>query len=631
VKRAVALFAFTIALSCSSPAHAAISDQGPYQSATTGYVDPTIATFNGSKPLVSCSSSCAAALINQNTDALQAAVNLACASPHPLLRVPPGVYPLFRGGVSHNLIYGVRLDGCSGLVLWAPGAVFRMSGNCGLGDYFMFQLINGAHGVRVLPGATFSGKDAVNCSEHTHIFQFGDTLSVVDDVQFLGARFIEPVNPGDCINFLGGYESTHLIQRVVVAGSSLDCHRAGVTFQHGTTEIDLVGNWFEGTTYSDQLIDHEPTSGGGNDNENLVANLLNPTSGTHGSQVFSNSGAGAAFASQNAYAYNIFVGAVGGGNVRRDWWIGNRIAADADVSSSTLIMSRRADDTWVLDNWLERGPLSNAGPMVDYQQNNGYAPTSAVVRGNRILQGAPWAGGSPNTGIFADGITNIWIIDNDVTYHNALADSGNNGFFGVQVTSHQQAVSGWIVGNRFAKGLQADGVTPAGRMRGGIEFADNTTMPHIGHWTARDNVVDGSLSLYFLNQINLDEGVPIVSGGVILNGGTESLSTWQYRTESTSQSESVASGAVSPSKLGTVMPIGSAGTTHTLADGTRDGAWKYLKWSTMSGDDTLTPAHFGDGTSLSTSTANTWAVLAWDDAAQKWWLVSKSAGVTVNP
>jgi hypothetical protein len=624
-----------LALASCPPASAAISDQGPYQSATTGYVDPTVATFNGNKPLVACSGSCSAALINQNTDALQAAVNLGCAAPHPVVRIPPNVYPWFRGGTLHNQVYGVQLAGCTYLVIEAPGAELRMTGNCGQGDFYGFRFTAGTAHVRILPGLIMSGRDLTNCSEHTHGILLGDSLSDVDDVAITGMTTLESATwPGDAINLLGGYEPTHLIHRVFVGGNSFDNRRTGVSYQHGTNEVTVYGNWFVGTHFSDQLLDHEPTSPGGNRNETTMGNFFAPPNADISTAVITMSGSGPATGDQSAYAYNVILGGMQGSNVLRQWVHGNVIAIDHSISANTISLQRNVQDIWITDNDMQTDVDVSSGSVIDLLQGVGHVPIGIVIRGNRIKQYASWIPSVGNTAINADGVADLWVDENDVTYHGSAADSGLSGFIGIGFTSHVQAASGWVLSNRFAKGLQIDGVTPAGRPLVAINANSSvSTYPHDGHLVARGNVVDGFKEDYLLQQTTLDDGPPIVSETRRLNGTIENLSSPKYRIESTGGIETKASGAISPSSAVTTLLSATTNTTHTMAPGV-DGGIKRLKWIAGGGSDTVTITNFGDGTSLSVTSGQAaggaHAELAWDAAAGKWWVIT-TTNVTVNP
>lgn len=710
-----------------------LSGQGPRSAPTTGYIDPTVTGFNGGHPLVTCSSGCSAATINQNTDALQKAVDLANVAPHPWIHIPPGEYPVMRGGATHNLRYGVLISGYSDIVVDGAGAIIRATGNCGQGDYFTFQIDSGSHNLRFLPGLVLSQRDLTNCSEHTHDFEVGFGTNV-DDIQWRGVVFTEQV-AGDCIEMTGGVDNQHLVSRLTVVGDVFDCHRSGLGYQHGTTMVNAVANWF-GPTITDQAIDHEPTSPGGNNYEFTLANVLFRSGNTN--IYLTQSGNGNAPTDENVVGYNIILGTVNALNLTRTWFVGNSILVDTDTQSdSDIELFKRATDMWVLDNFATRGAVyAPAGPIFSDTDNNGYAPNGLWLRGNRFLQygggeivltcvakasmvdtdwiaifdgtttvnyefdvaGDGCTGGRTcvnisgdttaadvcthlrtavvatqatvavadnsgsvvltggtganaltatrhigNAGFLStpigvgsgaqlDGVSNFYVSDNTFSYHGITPDGNSSGYIGVLARSQLQDVSGTITGNRVLRRLQADNVTQAGRAFVGYD-ASADTYPHLGHITLRDNFVDGARDELILTETALDEGQPVISGNVMINTSVENLPA-SWRTESTLDAETVASGALSPSKRTSYLAPASNGTTHSLADGAADGLIKHLKWVASGGDDTVTPAHFGDGTSISVSVgqaaAGARADLVWDATGGVWRLLG-SSNITVNP
>lgn len=717
------------------------SAQTPRQSPTAGYVDPTVASFNSSKPMRACTVSCSASLINQNTDALQKAFDLANGAGHPWIKIPPGEYPVFRGGASHNQHYGALLAGYSGIVVDSPGAVIRISGDCTVGgDLFEIQLTGGTSNVRFLPGITFSGRDAVNCSEHTHLFQLGNAADVVDNIVFDGVHFVEPTNPGDCINLIGGYDAQHLIQRVAVYGSDFDCHRAAITYQHGTAEVQVVGNTFQGAGYTDQVEDHEPTSPGGNIDENHALNVYRPTAVTHRSATITTSGSGATQAARAVYAWNQIYGEIVGLNVRQSWFLGNNQTTTTGDGGINLSLFRRADDTWVVGNTSTKAGNTVSGPLVRLSSNNGYDPKNAWVRDNTweatagssglvtcvtkaLLADSDYltvndGGGAQlyeldkagdgctpgrncvslttavtsvdvcaaigsaihvdqpsltsltttndsgtglaevfggtgtmtmtenvanagftvrvnavGSGLELDGVADAWVTGNVTHYRAVSADFGSNGWCGVMAFgAGTTAPSGWVQNNTSLRGLLLDGVTPAGRPLCGVLWS-SSTYAHVGHVSIRDNLTDGAQRTFTMAQATLDDGPPVISGNRSFNVGSEQL-PGSYLLESTGAADAVASGALSPSTRYSRLAATSAGTNHSLAEGVSDGQLKLLRWYTGAGDDTLTIAHFGDGSTITVSSdqiaAGARASLAWDAAGGKWWLLD-SANITVNP
>ena len=100
---------------------------GPVATTFPGYTDPTSTTYAGG--MAPCSASCSSALAQQNTAALQAAVNAAVPGSAPLaeVRIPAGQYPM---ACVAGQAYAVDLSGRSNLVIDGSGgsAILRFSG-----------------------------------------------------------------------------------------------------------------------------------------------------------------------------------------------------------------------------------------------------------------------------------------------------------------------------------------------------------------------------------------------------------------------------------------------------------------------------------------------------------------------
>lgn len=77
-------------------------------------------------------------------------------------------------------------------------------------------------------------------------------------------------------------------------------------------------------------------------------------------------------------------------------------------------------------------------------------------------------------------------------------------------------------------------------------------------------------------------------------------------------------GAINVTSYRTNWTTGAA-QAGTLADGTRIGQLKKIQLIVDGGDGTLTPANFGDGTTITFADAGDFAVLRWDGA--EWWVV----------
>lgn len=176
----------------------------------------------------------------------------------------------------------------------------------------------------------------------------------------------------------------------------------------------------------------------------------------------------------------------------------------------------------------------------------------------------------------------------------------------------------------------------SGRMLTGIQVAVGSGST-INRMTIRDNVVDGAASAYFIDGSGTSafpEGFPIISGTFRLNGTAElagGIAT--YRTESTSDAETLTSGALSVSKH--IAFLSTSGTVnYTLADGLSDGFTKCvrIKAATSSPIGVLTPAHMADGTSHTLSWTSTGGsfCLVWDATSSTYRVTGPLTNVTLN-
>ncbi len=595
---------------CARVDAASITGQGPYkQTATTGYIDPTVATFNINRPLVSCASACSTALVNQNTDALIAAVALAAGTAHPWIHLPPGEYPMARGGTLHNQRYGILMSGITDIVFQGYGATIRGQAALGGSDFYMFQMMGNTKRVRFI-GITFSQRDLTAASEQTHMVQLGDGNTAVEDVQIVNCTFIEGIG-GDAIRLLGGSDNTHLIKRVTITGNAIDGKRSGIGFQHGTNMINIVGNWF-GTNTTDNMIDHEPSSIGGTKNLNAIGNVLARTTGS-GAQIATLSGYDQfdSMTEDTVFADNLVAnGSMNAININRTWVIGNRIHADNGSGSFAIDFFRKVETTWIEDNWIKQtSPFGLAARCIRFASNAGFNPHGAWITGNRLENWHPL--NSADIGA----ATGAWVVGNNLSYHNATGDSGSGtGYNGISMGA------GWAAENTISRGYLADGVTLAGRMLAGIIVNSGT------YTFVRDNVVNGAR-----NTIDRPSSTPfpaqtLIAGNRGLNVSTEKLPP-SYTTH-WSQAETVASGALSPSRrISNITTVGVQG--YSIGACPQDGAVHSFKvhTATSSPVGTLTPSSFGDGTSISWIGPARFNLVC--DAGTHRLL--DSSGITVNP
>lgn len=179
------------------------------------------------------------------------------------------------------------------------------------------------------------------------------------------------------------------------------------------------------------------------------------------------------------------------------------------------------------------------------------------------------------------------------------------------------------------------GALQAGRPLAGIEVLKGASTT-VGRLTLRDNWVSGARDSFYLDADGAaawPEGYPIISGNQSISVAAEfegGITT--YRTETTGDTETVASGALSPSRH--VAFLTTANTqAYTLPDGVVDGFQKCEKVKSTSGVPvgTLTPAHFADGVThtITWTVAGGYACEAWDATGGTWRLTG-SNNVTIN-
>lgn len=162
----------------------------------------------------------------------------------------------------------------------------------------------------------------------------------------------------------------------------------------------------------------------------------------------------------------------------------------------------------------------------------------------------------------------------------------------------------------------------------------------VNRLTVRDNWVNGARDVFYMDadgSAAYPEGYPLIAGNQstsITNEFEGGITTW--RTETTGNSEPITSGALSPAKA--ISFLTTTGTVaYTLADGTQSGFRKCVRITSSSGNGTLTPTHFADGSthtytwSTCNSTTNLCNLcLTWDDGSTTWRDAGHSSAVTLN-
>ena len=642
-------------------------------SATTGFIDPTVPTFNGSAPMrCTASTTPSSAFTEQNRLAFQAALNLA-GSTRQWIYMPPCQVDVLAGNAictttsgcgypvskKAGSTCGVDMSGLSNINLVGYGAVIRQAANPAGSAEFDLVCIRGTSHVKII-GMHWSQRDvAGSTSEQIHILEIGTGTLVADDVLIYHNKFIEPVpkgggnRGGDCIRILGTSEpSTNT--RINIIENTMFCRRSSLGIQRGFQYVNFVGNFTYGVT--DQDIDYEPSSEGKIHNLLANDNIFDRRGSPNATAVTFSGTSGTSLAVGTTIADNVFIeGSVtASGNVSQVWVRNNIISSGisrAD-SNSNVEAFRRAADVWITNNQIYRGAqaLVTASISVRHQIDNcagggpNCHPETIWINGNRIELHSLSTTGSTDAsaGIGIDSVRDVWANENIITYHGAGADSGLNGPVGINFQSTGDNVaSGWMIGNDIRSTVQDDGVTAAGRMLAGIVF-NSSTFP-VSFAYVRDNMVARTRMLLFSNAATpalLPNGPPLLSGNTVALIGSstgEVIGNGAFTSETAiGVDRLIGGGSLSPSTRTSVLTNTCASSSYTLPVCEVDGLIKRvnLVGAACASSDTMTISGFGDGSGLSwTLAANSAGSfrLACDASAGAWWLLDRTAGITVTP
>jgi hypothetical protein len=678
VKRAVRaglLAVAVVAWSSAASGDAPLSSTGVTRwSATTGFIDPTVPTFNGSAPMrCTASTSVSSAFTEQNRAALQVALNLA-SSTRQWIYLPPCqtdalagsavcstssgcAYPISKKAGS---ICGVDFTGLSNINIVGNGGMIRQYANpAGAAEFDMICVRGTAH-IKFI-GVEWSQRDVRSSdTEQIHLIAIGGGTPVADDVLIFHNRFLEPALPavspatnraGDCIRILGSsVPSTNT--RINIIENHMRCRRSSLGIQRGFQYVNFVGNNTFGVT--DQDVDFEPTSEGKIHNLLVTNNIFDRRGSPNSVAITLGGTSGTSLSVGTVVADNTIIeGSVtASGNASQIWVRNNFISSGISRADATanVEMFRRISDYWVTGNHIYRGPLAlaNDGVSVRHQINNcagggpNCHPESVWVDNNRIEIHSSDAAAISHNGVLIDSVRDAWVNDNTITYHGAAADVGLNGPVGINVQSTgDTASSGWFSENEIRRSVQEDGVTPAGRMLTGILINSSTFAEPFA--IVRDNLVSGARMILFANASNatlLPNGPPVMSGnfGFLTGSSTADVVGGGVVTNESfvGIDHAAAAGVVSVSTRSTILTSYCLPSVLTLPSCEIDGLIK--SFTLLSGGclvaDTLNIAGFGDGTSLTWTLAPAATAsfrLACDASESTWWLLDKTAGITVNP
>lgn len=638
--------ALLILLACSLSATAGpMSSQPEGFRRLTGYIDPTVSTYNGNKPMqCTASATPGAAYTEQNRATLQVAINSA-SSTHQWIMLPrcsvdtltslacPAddscAYPISRR-VGAGVLCGVDYTNLPNVVIIGYGAILRMSGNLGLGDSYLACLYT-TSGLKFI-GLTFSQRDVTNVSEQTHVFVIGKTTTNQDDIEWYRCRWIEGQG-GDALDTRGSGSNT----RMSVLYNTFDgVHRDAVDFSGAYYNWHVIGNTFHGT--GNQDLDNEPTVSAIFGNTVFAQNILDRTASSGSAASFTGkSGGGNTLVHGFVFAENqVIDGFLGLSLNCKEVWIVKNMIYGTRVNDSLIGMQRRAHDVWITDNYLSlEGVVAGDQQVIGIAQDFAGCAEGGVdclphdfwISRNRIRQF------SYADAVRLNAVRNVWGIGNDFTYHNAADDVGaTSGFAAFRISSDASTAlsvtSDWFAENRLKRDKQADGTTDAGRTQALVTAAMQFTST-LGHLTIRDNDVDGAAAFVrsSVTTSQMVEGTPVITGNHTRNVPSFMTSGMIWTTDSDPLVERVSgTTTLSPSMLATLAGDG----TYTQPDGLRSGQLRSLKVTSKTAGGTWTPTHFGDGTSVTWSTNGAHLLELWDADAGKWWLLDQG-GMTVVP
>lgn len=676
--RIVALIALCMMLGESRLVGAPMSTR-PVQVTTTGFIDPTVSTFNSSHPM-RCTADIApgSTFTEQNRATLLAAITLASStkkwiylprcltdsldSDAPCPSDDSCGYPISKStsqcGVDFSGLSDITIIGGYG------GSVLRMAGNLSSSsaDYFMLCLRQTSN-VKLL-GLTFSARDLTATggtpSEHTHMILIGDGNTKAADLVTIADSSFKEVptvgGGGDCIDSSGG--ATAINQRVNIINNLITgCHRDSVDFQRGYQHYNIVGNHFVADPGTNQMIDNETTSNGVVGQTYIAYNFFDGRAAATKAHM-SLSGYGEQYRLDGVNVNgNVMIEAYPGPTINnaRIWFTNNRIVMAEDPGGGAgtdpmVYFTRRSEDIWIAGNYFWRGPTGGSDKsMIEI----GSQPTNCISGGPTCKPSNVWV--MDNTmhqskravGATFGSTHDVWVTGNRYTYHGATDGSITLTTGLAQFAASDFHVSGWVYGNDVIRGLQADDDTLSGKLYAAVIMTEgNTSSKFIGHMTIAENLVDGgsasgTLNTFYNNSSSSaytdTEGRPVITnnqlidnGTTFMGGGRTAFVAEKHRVERFS-----ASGTMSPDVDFADVAGNCGAESFTLANGTYDGFLKHVKiHSACVSTGTLTPASFGDGSTIMWSTTipdpSFEFDLVWDETGAKWWILN-NAGVTVNP
>ena len=330
-----------------------------------------------------------------------------------------------------------------------PGTVIEVVGDQGAATIFVISVDSGANNI-ILRDFVIETTGMTNTGEQTHAIQIGTTVGTgpVEDVRIERVIFNHPRFPptrkGDCLRMVGGPAPNH-VRRVTVIGSRFtSCARSGIAIQRGVHDLIIQGNQF--TESSDQDIDSEPTSVGGNSGLTIIGNIFQDNVAlTQGDWSVSIGG---------------YDGPMNGVTLSNNVFEGRGVylyhSANLVISSNTfnstmengyaiIHFGGRAETIVVNGNTMRRRGFN--GPMVRIVHAAGYWAQNVMISNNEMIQE------TLGEGIVAESGVKMSVVNNGIEWIQPAPNA-----FGVQVRSTVVAAEAIMVSNNRLVGSIRYGV-----------------------------------------------------------------------------------------------------------------------------------------------------------------------------
>lgn len=282
--------------------------------------------------------------------AIQAAIDAAVAVGGGTVYFPPGTYAVYKNGIP-----GFELDNVSDLTFLGDGRISTIAqvGSAGFGDWYLFRLRNDTTRISFRRlGFDASGSTDPDPGDQQHFIQVigaaGDPGGGANNVDIVGCWFGEQV--GDGVRLLAEVgkevEDIRIIRNVFDMVSCRSC----IQFQRYGRQVIVENNFMQGST--DNLIDFEPTNGGGLRGFTITGNQMDHAS--QGTTAIALGGPVSDPLQSVVLANNIVVngGSIGGGGLRGFSISGNIVTMNSTAVDGVLYLNSECEFMDIFGNVL---------------------------------------------------------------------------------------------------------------------------------------------------------------------------------------------------------------------------------------------------------------------------------------